>query len=53
MPAQIVNGAARPAQSALSPRPYRRNKIYPSLQTSKGISDLKTVAFQLNKDQSY
>jgi hypothetical protein len=27
-------------------------KIYPSLSTGKAVSDLKTVAFQLNKDQA-
>jgi hypothetical protein len=28
------------------------NKIYPSLSTSKGLSNLKTVAFQLSMDQA-
>jgi hypothetical protein len=27
-------------------------KIYPALDTSKQVSDLKTVAFQLNRDQA-
>jgi hypothetical protein len=28
------------------------NKIYPVLDTKKQVSELKTVAFQLNKDQA-
>jgi hypothetical protein len=30
----------------------RCNKIYPALDTSKRVSDLKTVAFQLSKEQA-
>ena len=28
------------------------NKIYPALDTSKQVSDLKTVAFQVSKEQA-
>jgi hypothetical protein len=30
----------------------RCEKIYPGLDTAKQVSDLKTVAFQLNKEQA-
>jgi hypothetical protein len=30
----------------------RCEKIYPGLDTAKRVSDLKTVAFQLNKEQA-
>jgi hypothetical protein len=30
----------------------RCEKIYPALDTSKQVSDLKTVAFQLTKEQA-